>query len=330
MNQQPLVSIIVIGRNEGDRLARCLKSIHQIHQGSFQTELIYVDSASTDQSVIVANEHGAKVVEINPKRPCAAVGRNAGLAIAHGDYVLFLDGDTILHPDFLQKALQAICQPHVAVVWGHRREMNPNQSIYVKAMDLDWIYKAGVSEFCGGDALMKTYVLRSVGGFNDTLIAGEEPELCRRIRQQGYVILHIDAPMTLHDLAIHKFSAYWKRAFRAGHAYAEISNRFKDSDDPLWKADARKNMVRGSLYIGALIALVFSGIVPLLLPLLACGFAAITARTYRQCRWKSDNQLTLWLYALHSHFQQIPILCGQLSFYWHRQRGIKKQLVNYK
>lgn len=218
----------------------------------------------------------------------------------------------------------------MTLIWGHRRESDPHQSVYVRVMDLDWIYKAGLSEFCGGDALMRTDVLRSVGGFNDTLIAGEEPELCRRIRQQGYIILHIDVPMTLHDLAIHKFSAYWKRAFRAGHAYAEISNRFKDSDDPLWKADSRKNLVRGSLYICAIIALIFSGMVPFLLPLLACGFVAIMVRTYRQCRWKSDNQFTLWLYTLHSHFQQIPILCGQLSFYWHRQRGLKQQLVDYK
>jgi len=330
MNHQPLISIIVIGRNEGERLTRCLKSIHQIHQGVFQTELIYVDSASTDQSVLVAHQQGAKVVNINPQRPCAAVGRNAGLAIANGDYVLFLDGDTVLHPDFLNIALKAIEQPHVAIVWGHRREMNPNQSIYVKAMDLDWIYKAGISEFCGGDALMKTKELREVGGFNETLIAGEEPELCRRLRQHGLLILHIDAPMTLHDLAIHKFTAYWKRAFRAGHAYAEISNRFKDTDDPLWLTDARKNLVRGTLYLVALITLLFSPVIPYLLTvILSCSFF-IFIRTYRQSRWKSDSASTLCLYAFHSHFQHIPILFGQISFYWLQQRGIKQQLVNYK
>lgn len=147
------------------------------------------------------------------------------------DMLCFLMATPFCIP-ILWKALKAIKQPHVAVVWGHRREMDPGQSVYVKAMDLDWMYKAGTSEFCGGDALMKTGVLRAVGGFNATLIAGEEPELCRRMRQQGHVILHIDTPMTLHDLAIHKFSAYWKRTFRAGHAYAEISNRFKGTEDP--------------------------------------------------------------------------------------------------
>lgn len=330
MTMNPLISIIVIGRNEGERLVRCLQSIHGINTTGFRAELIYVDSASTDNSVIQARQLGAEVIEVKPERPCAAIGRNAGLAKAHGEYVLFLDGDTLLHPEFLQHALVSMQQPQVAVVWGHRRELYPDQSVYVRVMDLDWIYPPGESEFCGGDALFNTAVLRAVGGFNESLIAGEEPELCRRLRQRGFIIQHIDVPMTKHDLAIRKLSAYWKRAFRAGHAYAEISNRFTGTPDPLWQADARKNMIRGSFFILGLLLLGFAWQIPILPLIFILVFGLSICRTYLKSRWKSDNKRTLFLYAIHSQLQHLPIFFGQLAYYWHRHRGEKQQLVDYK
>ncbi len=57
----------------------------------------------------------------HPERPAAAIGRNAGWRAAKAPLILFLDGDTILHPDFVKEATQSLDNsPKVAIVWGHQ------------------------------------------------------------------------------------------------------------------------------------------------------------------------------------------------------------------
>ena len=333
-----LVSVVVIGRNEGERLARCLESIAGMRREGFEVETVYVDSASTDGSPDRARALGARVLEVHPERPCAAVGRNAGWRAARGESVLFLDGDTLLHPDFVARSLPELTG-RVAVVWGHRRESDPAASIYNRVLDLDWIYPPGSSEFCGGDALMRRDVLEEVGGYDEGLIAGEEPEMCRRMRAKGWTIYHADRPMTLHDLAMKSLSAWWRRALRAGHAYAEVSERFRGTGMPLWEEDARRNVVRG----GALAALLSAGVLgaivllafrPALSPVplgLAAGVVVLlAARTGWKARWKGGGAATLFLYGLHSQLQQLPILAGQLAQRRDARAGRRRGLIEYK
>jgi GT2 family glycosyltransferase len=327
----PRLSVVVIGRNEGERLTRCLSSVRRALGPSIDAELIYVDSDSTDDSRERAAESAATVLCVRPQRPCAAVGRNAGWRAARGEFVLFLDGDTVLDPGFVPRALAAMAEPAVAVVWGHRREMAPEQSPYVRALDLDWVYAPGIVPFCGGDALVRRDVLAAHGGFDERLIAGEEPELCQRIRAAGSLILHIDAPMTLHDLGIGSFRQYWRRAFRAGHAYAEVSRLTRAAGQQLWSAEARRNVVHGGAVAAAPVALAAAALVgPVPFAAVVGAGAALLARTYRRCAWKSDSRPTRALYALHSHLQQLPILCGQLAFHLDRLRGRRRALIEYR
>ena len=327
-----LISVVVIGRNEGLRLAACLKSIRAMHAVGFETEIIYVDSDSSDGSTEMAVAMGARVLRVKPDRPSAALGRNAGWRAARGEFILFLDGDTLLHPDFARRALSEFLDPGVAITWGHRRELAPRQSIYVRVLDLDWIYAPGDSEFCGGDAMMRREVLEQVDGFDQSLIAGEEPEMCRRIRAHGYRIVHIDAPMTRHDLAVNTFRAYWRRAFRAGHAYAEIAARFRASPDPLWQAEAQRNLMHGGVLLSAPLILLLSVVMlsPQTLLLALAVVLALLARSVKRCAWKSDDALTCWLYAAHSHLQQLPILFGQLAQRLDARRGRTRRLIEYK
>ncbi|MFI3219235.1 MAG: glycosyltransferase [Methylococcales bacterium] len=326
----PLVSVVVIGRNEGQRLAACLKSIKEV---TLPIELIYVDSNSQDGSPELAESLSAKVLLVNPQRPCAAIGRNAGWRAATAEYILFLDGDTLLHPDFLQLALNEMADETVAVVWGHRREMYPEHSLYNRVLDLDWIYPAGITEFCGGDTLMRRDILEQVDGFSENLIAGEEPELCQRIRLQGKVILHIDQPMTLHDLAMTQFQAYWKRALRAGHAYAEVSQRMKNTAFTLWRHDCRSNAIHSMVLIGLLVAGVLCSVITgsvLAIIGLLLAYTFLIVRSAYKARWRNAPAFTLLLYGIHSHFQQIPIACGQLSYWYHRVRNEQQGLIEYK
>ncbi len=332
MNEGSL-SIVVIGRNEGPRLRRCLDAVVNIKGLQKQLDLIYVDSASTDGSRETARSLGAEVVLIDSEHPTAALGRNAGWQRARADFILFLDGDTVLNPDFPRLALNAIFEDDaIAAVWGHRREIHPEHSVYNRVLDLDWVYAPGESEFCGGDVLMRRSALEQVNGFDPSLIAGEEPELCRRLRARGYRILHIDCVMTGHDLEITRWPQYWKRAARAGHAYAEVSRRFRESADPFWAAESRGNLLRGGFwtasFAGSLLALIITP-VPLAV-WLVLGFL-LSLRSAWRSRWKAPGKYALlFLYGLHSHLQQVPIFAGQLQYYRDRRKGKRRKLIEYK
>ena len=327
-----LISVVVIGRNEGQRLSRCLQSIAQMQHPSFDIEVIYVDSGSEDGSTTLAQESGAKVIALQPDRPSAALGRNAGWRAARGATILFLDGDTILHPAFVTASLPDLTG-NIAVVWGHRREIHPEASIYNAVLDLDWIYAPGPTLYCGGDALFRHSVLSATNGFDETLIAGEEPELCRRIAALDFTILHVDRPMTGHDLAITRFSQYWRRNTRAGHAYAEVSQRLDASGQTFWADEVRRNRNRALTLIAlCLLGLLGSILLRSLWPALAVllFFTAISLRSALKARWKSSDPLTLFLYGIHSHLQQIPIYYGQFQYRWNRRKGKRVRLLEYK
>ncbi|MBE9561274.1 MAG: glycosyltransferase family 2 protein, partial [Proteobacteria bacterium] len=264
------LSVVIIGRNEGQRLIDCINSVRAMNDPPENLEIIYVDSDSNDGSPERAKELGVQVIIVHPERPAAAIGRNAGWQAAQAPLVLFLDGDTILQPDFVKEALLNLADPKIAVVCGCNRELYPQNSIYQRVLDLDWIYKPGLVEFCGGNALVRRCVLKEVDGYNSLLIAGEEPEMCQRIRTCGYTILHIDQPMTLHDLAINKFSQYWHRTERGGYAFAEVSTMFQDTSFPLWHHESRKNLLHVSALaaifgIGLIMSLFLKAWLPLLL-----------------------------------------------------------------
>jgi glycosyltransferase involved in cell wall biosynthesis len=328
----PGLSAVIIGRNEGERLEKCLQSVQAMQHPAI--EIIYVDSASTDRSVEIARHYGAKVIEVRPERPTAALGRNAGWKHASSEYVLFLDGDTVVDPAFTAAALREFLQEEsIAIVWGHRREIHPERSVYNRVLDLDWIYRPGFTDFCGGDALVRRDVLEKAGGFDERLIAGEEPEMCRRIRALGYKILHIDHPMTGHDLAMTSWRQYWRRATRAGYAYAEVSARFRNSGLPFWEDEVRRNRNRAVLLLalgitGVLFSITFLSAWPWIATYAI--FLLLALRSAWKARWKSSDWPTLLLYGIHSHIQQLPIFVGQLQYLHDRRLGRKRGLIEYK
>lgn len=217
------IGFVVIGRNEGARLGTCLASVLGPDR-----KVIYVDSGSTDNSVGLAIGFGVPVVELDPARPfTAARARNAGLWWLNDrypelEYVHFIDGDCELVEGWLPIAVSALqAEPTLAAVCGRRRERHPEASPYNRLCDSEWDTPIGLTDTCGGDALFRTAPLLAAGGFREDLIAGEEPDLCFRIRGAGWQIRRVDADMTLHDAAMTRFSQWWQRSRRSGYATAE-------------------------------------------------------------------------------------------------------------
>lgn len=217
------LAIVIIGRNEGDRLLDCLQSALNVC-----ANVVYADSASIDGSIQLAQSMGALVVSVDPSIPLnAARGRNAGLDEVRSHFpdckfVQFIDGDCRLIGDWINVALDFLkSHPRAAVVCGRRFEKYPSASLYNRLADEEWDTPIGLTCACGGDAMMRIDALGEVGGFNPRLMASEEPELTARLRQRGWQIWRLNAPMTEHDARILTFVQWWRRTTRSGYGYAQ-------------------------------------------------------------------------------------------------------------
>jgi GT2 family glycosyltransferase len=325
------VGIVVIGRNEGERLVRCLKSLVREDRPS-----VYVDSGSTDGSVQVAQSLGARVVDLDLSRKfTAARARNKGfegLVFEHPEltYVQFVDGDCEVDPDWLDRARAHLeTHPDVTVVCGRRRERFPEKSVYNRLCDLEWDTPVGIADSCGGDALMRVDAFRAAGGFREGLIAGEEPELCFRLRRAGGKIERLDAEMTLHDAAMTEASQWFKRAKRAGHAYAErAALHGREPGRPGVKHTA-SNLVWGlgvPLAVGAATATAgpmvgsFGGV---------SAYSYLFYKSYRSER-KRRNAGDALLFAASCVASKFPEAMGAVGYLTNRLRGRESQLIEYK
>jgi len=217
------IGVVVIGRNEGDRLIRCLDSIQK-----YTTKIVYVDSGSDDDSVFRSRAKGIEIVELDLTVPfTAARARNEGFKRLYNlvprlNYVQFVDGDCEVAIEWFTNAIDYLdTHDRVAVVCGRRRERFPEHSIYNKLCDIEWDTPIGSTDSCGGDFLSRCTAFKEVGGFNSDLIAGEEPDLCLRMRGGGWGIQRIGFEMTIHDANISSFKQWWLRCVRAGYACAE-------------------------------------------------------------------------------------------------------------
>jgi hypothetical protein len=217
-------------------------------------------------------------------------------------------------------------------VWGHRRELAPGQSVYTRVLDLDWVYPVGDALYFGGDVLVRRDALADVDGFDPTLPAGEEPELCARLRARGWLIAHIDAPMTRHDLAVRSLRAYARRAYRSGVAYAEVAQRMRQLGDPLWQHEARRDLQHGLLFLAAPWLFIAALLLwPAAALCLALAALALLARTAQRSAWKAPGQRWLqWQYAVHVHLQKVPALFGQLAWWQAQRRSRQIGLIEYK
>jgi GT2 family glycosyltransferase len=312
------LAAVVIGRNEGARLAACLASL----EGQVD-RVVYVDSGSTDGSVALARGTGAEVVALDLTQPfTAARARNAGLAALGADVrmIQFLDGDCTLQPGWVETARHFL-QEHakVAVVCGRRRERAPQASVYNALIDAEWDTPPGPAKACGGDALMRANAVRAAGGYRDSLIAGEEPELCLRLRQAGWQVWRLDAEMTAHDADMHRFGQWWQRSKRAGHAFAEGAALHGRTPERHWVRETRRAVLWG-LVLPMLIVLcgVFVGPAALLLTLI---YPAQMLRLGLRGGWA---------YGVLTVLGKFAEAAGVLDFALRRWRRGPARLIEYK
>lgn len=319
MSRRDEVGAVAIGRNEGARLTRCLAAL-----APAAGRVVYVDSGSSDGSVAAARGMGAEVVELDPARPfTAARARNAGFARLAEDgrprLVQFVDGDCELQAGWIETAAAFLdAHPDVAVVCGRRRERHPEASLWNRLVDREWDTPVGEARACGGDALMRSDPLAAAGGFDARLIAGEEPELCVRLRAAGWRIWRLDAEMTLHDAAMTRPGQWWRRSARAGHAAAEGAAMHGGPPERHGVARTRRALLWGAAL--PLAALLGALATPWAL-LLLLAYPAQIARLARREGWVRATFLTLGKIA-EAH--------GVLGYALGRLTGRGRRLIEYK
>ncbi|WP_198672097.1 glycosyltransferase family 2 protein [Pseudogemmobacter bohemicus] len=321
-----IVDAVVIGRNEGSRLAVCLASLRgQVRR------LVYVDSGSTDGSRALARAAGAIVVDLDLSRPfTAARARNAGVLalIVEGnepDFVQFVDGDCEMVPGWVARALQGFCDhPGAVVICGRRRERYPGASVWNRLCDREWNTPIGEALACGGDALMRLRDFQSVRGYREDLIAGEEPELCQRLRRAGGHIWRIDADMVLHDAAMTRLSQWWRRTKRAGYAFAEGYALHGRGPDRHWRRETLRALAWGAAL--PLVVIVLGLIHPAFWLLVLIWPLQMLRLAWA---WRHEGRTGIEA-AIFTVLGKFPEALGALGYLRDRLRGHKRGLIEYK
>ncbi|MFJ1338174.1 glycosyltransferase family 2 protein [Pseudomonas caricapapayae] len=321
------IGVVVIGRNEGQRLERCLASL----EGSAD-KVVYVDSGSVDGSVQMARQRGVEVLALDMTRPfTAARARNEGFArlqrlLPSMRHVQFVDGDCEVTAGWLPKAQAFLyAHPAVAVVCGRRRERFPQRSVYNLLCDLEWDTPIGEAKACGGDALMRADAFAAVSGYRASLIAGEEPELCVRLRAAGWKIWRLPEEMTLHDAAMTRFGQWWQRSLRAGYAFAEGAYLHGAAPERHWLRESRRAWLWGlGLPLAIALACALLGSWGLLL------LSAYPLQAVRLARRGGRSVRENWLQAVFLVLGKFPEMLGQVRFLLNRFGAGKTVLIEYK
>lgn len=329
----PGLSIVVIGRNEGRRLQRCLESIHEMHRPADGLEIIYVDSGSVDGSREAASETGIKVVVLKSGRFTAGRARQAGARAASAPFLFFVDGDTVVAAEFAVRALEEFRDPHVAVVFGRTHELDARRSVFHRAFDLQWRTFPLVSpETSMGTAMMRRSAFDAAGGYDPDIPCGEDAEICGRLRRRGFLARGLDVPMVAHDLTMTGWSQYWWRMVRNGYGCADVIDRFAPPEMTLLRSRVQHAWIWGVLLLllpaaAATCSIVFRSWFPvgILVGFLAATLLLASWRTYRA----TGERLNSIVFAVHMYAKEVPRMIGQMRFYRDKRKR-QRTLIDYR
>ncbi|MFZ1701754.1 MAG: glycosyltransferase [Pyrinomonadaceae bacterium] len=197
------LSIVIIGRNEEKSIGACIDAAQRAGELFVDSEIIYVDSDSTDDTVSVARSRQTTVIPMDPNsRLCPSAGRFVGANHAQGEFILFLDADTMIYEDFLSIAIERLeNNPQLAGVNGRIDDLNERGETIDYEQRYDDVVR--VKWHRGPACLYRRLALIEVGSFNPLIAMEEEAELGLRLLRNGWRLELIPVPMACHTRCYH-------------------------------------------------------------------------------------------------------------------------------
>ena len=318
--------IVTIGRNEGDRLKRCLQSLPP------NAPVVYVDSGSTDGSDLWARDFGAQLIRLDHSIPfTAARARNAGFrrlidTLPDLFFVQFIDGDCELCQGWLNTGIAFLCaHDQVAAAFGRLRERHPELSIYNRLCDWEWEGEPGETSSFGGIVILRASALKAANGYREDVIAGEEPELGVRLRRAGWQFWRLNDNMATHDAAMLRFWQWWRRNQRSGYAFANGAHLHGAPPERHWVWESQRARLWG-LWLPLLC--LAAGIV--VTPWGFLSFVVYPAQLLRQTMRETGDFRARITKAFFQLLGRFPEALGQLEFLRDRLFGRPNQLIEYK
>ena len=335
------IGFVAIGRNEGERLKLCLRSLC-----GESPRVVFVDSGSTDGSAEFARSLGVEVLALDTSSAFTmSRARNSGWKWLlekwpETQLVHFVDGDCELVDGWVDAAAEFLAShPQVAAVCGRRRERFPEKSVFNRLCETEWNTPVGETKSCGGDSLIRHGALEQAGGYNESLIAGEEPELCLRLRRAGWKIWRLDHDMTRHDANILRWSQWWRRNVRGGYGAADVAVRTAAGTanaEVLFGSQVASagRWVRGiAAALATSLLIAFAGFLWLGVCLALAALAATTlqmARIARGARLRCPDGRSAAEYGALTVLAKLPQFLGIKSFERDRRKNRGAKLIEYK
>ncbi|MEJ1937183.1 glycosyltransferase family 2 protein, partial [Nostoc sp. NIES-2111] len=175
-------------------------------------------------------------------------------------------------------------------------------------------------------AMFRASAFQEAGGFRPDVIAGEEPELCVRLRDSGWKIWRLADPMALHDAAMTRFGQWWKRMVRGGYAFAQGAAMHGRGPSRHWVKERRSILFWGLLVpLAALVAALVVG---------PWGLAILLAYPLQVLRLALRSHLApgkgKWAYPLFLMLGKFPQMQGLLRYQVQTIRRRQAAIIEYK
>jgi len=178
-----LVSVVMPAFDVEDFIAEALESV--LAQTYSPVEIVVVDDGSGDRTPEIAAAHGVRVVRQPHRGPAAA--RNAGLAIARGDYWTILDADDVMRPDGLERQVAHLEEhPELGIVFGLTEAFVADGE--PRPPHFRGVWADGPFPWHPGTMLARRDVLDLVGAYDETRSLAEDMEWLTRVKAAGVQI----------------------------------------------------------------------------------------------------------------------------------------------
>jgi len=225
----PDISVLIPAHNEESFIGTCIASVLATGWPGDHLEILVIDHQSTDATAMVARAAGARVLSAARGMKIGAV-RNVGLAAAHGEFVAFVDADCTVPSTWLRTAIDILGSDSRVGAVGGGPALAPHDGTWVERCLAPTYGPTGIiretASLVTYSFIARTVLLRDLGGFNETVLSGEDDDMSNRIRKHGLVLIAASDCRVVHHGFAGTLSQVVRKEIWHGSNHIEVRSRF--------------------------------------------------------------------------------------------------------